>query len=134
MAGRLKRRGGEIVELLEERYGPLGRAVLPIRLREGGGDAFVEAETGSWGTPAVDRTLRNAAVLRGSEETALELFSADPDPGEVGSFLSRSPAALFQLDSLQENPARPAAFIERFKEAAGRHWGVELGYEAGTRR
>ncbi|MEJ7872226.1 MAG: hypothetical protein WKF67_08185, partial [Rubrobacteraceae bacterium] len=68
IAEELGRRGEEIVELFKEVVSPTGaRAVLPIHLRRGGEEVFVEVETSAWETKTVNGVLRTAAVLRGSE-------------------------------------------------------------------
>jgi hypothetical protein len=45
-AKELRWRGEEVVELFKEVDSPVGRAVLPIHLKHGGENVFVEIETG----------------------------------------------------------------------------------------
>lgn len=132
VAEELGRGGEEIVELFKEVFSPAGRAVLPIYLRRGGEDVFVEVETGPWNKKTVEDVLRTVAVLRDSEysQAAFEVLGAYPVPYVVGYFRGRSPAALFQLDlTLRDDPRDTGTNAEAFREAAGRHWGMDLGYD-----
>lgn len=134
IAEELGRRGEEIVELFREVFSPAGRAVLPIHLRRGEEDVFVEVETGPWEKKTVEGVLMTAAVLRGSEHsgTTFEVLGAYPVPDVVRYFCGRSPAALLQLDLLLRDDPRDAAFnAEAFREAAGRHLNIDLDYDPG---
>ena len=133
VASELEERGGEIQELFKEIRCPWGQAVLPIHLRQGEQEFFVEVETGPWDPQAVDAAINKAAVLRGSEhaEAGLEILSAYPVPKEVGFFFGRSPAALLQLGLVRVNPDDPEGSAALFRDVASRHWGVELDYETG---
>ncbi len=133
VAGELEDRGGKILELFKEIESPAGRVVLPIHLLQDGEDFFVEVETKRWDRGTVEEAIHKAAVLRGSEhaETDLEVLSAYPVPEEVSLLFERRPAALLQLDMLQTDAARPKASADLFRDAAGRHWGLDLGYESG---
>lgn len=131
IAEELGRRGEEIVELFKEVVSPAGRTVLPIRLRRGGEDVFVEVETGPWNNKTVEGVLRTVAVLRGSEhsQATFEVIGAYPVPYVVSYFRERSPAALLQLDLiLCDDPRDAEASAEAFREVVGRYWGMELGY------
>ncbi|MDQ4127561.1 MAG: hypothetical protein M3151_06390, partial [Actinomycetota bacterium] len=112
---------------------PYGEVVLPIHLRQGGRDFFLEVATAPWDRRSMNEALERAAVLRGSEHAGagLELVSAYPVPPEVEFFFGRSPAALLQLDLLRVTPDRPEASAGLFKQVGSRHWGVELDYESG---
>ncbi len=133
VAGELEERGGKIVELFKEIESPLGRVILPIHLRQGDEDFFVEVATEAWDGRKIGEALERAAVLRSSEHAGagLEIVSAYPVPEEIGFFLGRSPAALLQLDLLRATPERPEASAGLFKEVGSRHWGVDLGFEPG---
>jgi hypothetical protein len=132
VAGELEERGGKILELFKEIESPLGRMVLPIHLRQGDRDFFVEVETGPWDGRKSEEALGRAAILRSSEhaEAGLELLSGYPVPREVEFFFSRSPAALLQLDLVRLTPERPEASAGHFREVGSNHWGVDLDYEA----
>jgi hypothetical protein len=132
VAGELEERGGKILELFKEIESPLGRMVLPIHLRQGDRDFFVEVETGPWDGRKSEEALGRAAILRSSEhaEAGLELLSGYPVPREVEFFFSRSPAALLQLDLVCLTPERPEASAGLFREVGSNHWGVDLDYEA----
>jgi hypothetical protein len=132
VAGELEERGGKILELFKEIESPLGRMVLPIHLRQGDRDFFVEVETGPWDGRKSEEALGRAAILRSSEhaEAGLELLSGYPVPREVEFFFSRSPAALLQLDLVRLTPERPEASAGLFREVGSNHWGVDLDYEA----
>lgn len=132
VAEELRRRGEDVVELFKEISSPAGRAVVPIHLRHGGADVFVEVQAGAWEEKAVSDVLRTAAVLRSSEhsDAVLEFLSVYPAPEEVHYFRGRSPAALFQLDLLlRDDPGRAETCAEGFRSAAERHWGLKLDYE-----
>ena len=133
VAGELEERGGKILELFKEISSPLGEVVLPIHLRQGDQDFFVEVATAAWDPRTKNEALERAAVLRGSEHAGagLELVSAYPVPEEVEFFFGSSPAALLQLDLLRATPERPEASAGLFREVGSKHWGVELGYEPG---
>ena len=133
VAGQLEERGGKIIELFKEIEAPLGRVVLPIHLRQGDEDFFVEVATEAWDGRKTEEALERVAVLRNSEHagSGLELFSAYPVPAELEFFLGRSPAALLQLDLLRSTPERPEASAGLFREVGSRHWGVDLGFEPG---
>src|SRR3712207_3446794 len=91
VASELEESGGEIRELFKETRCTWGQAVLPIHLREGGQDFFVEGETGPWDGRAVEGAINKAAVVRNSEHAGvrLEILSAYPVPKEVGFFFGR---------------------------------------------
>jgi hypothetical protein len=133
VAEELRRRGEEVVELFEEVSSSTGwETVMPIHLRRGGEDVFVDVETGPWEGETVESVLKAAAVLRGSEysDAPLEVLGAYPVPSSVRYFCGRSPAISFQLDLvLYDDPKNAGACAEGFKEAAKRHWGLSLGYE-----
>ncbi len=132
VAEELRRRGEEVVELFKEVSSPTGQAVLPIYLRRGGEDVFVEVQADAWEEKTVSAVLRNAAVIRSSEhsDAVLEVLSVYPVPEEVRYLCGRSPAALFQLDLvLSDDPERPETSAEGFRRAAERHWGLNLAYE-----
>lgn len=132
IAEELGRRGEEIVELFKEVVSPTGaRSVLPIHLRRGEEDVFVEVETSGWETKTVNGVLRTAAVLRGSEYAGatFEVLGAYPVPHLVRYFSGRSPAALLQLHILlRENPRDASINAEAFREAAVSHWNTDLNY------
>jgi hypothetical protein len=131
VAEELEERGGKILELFKEIESPLGRMVLPIHLRQGDRDFFVEVETGPWDSRKSEEALGRAAILRSSEhaEAGLEILSGYPVPAEVEFFFSRSPAALLQLDLVRLTPERPEASAGLFREVGSNHWGVDLDYE-----
>jgi hypothetical protein len=133
LANVLEERGGEIRELFKEIRCPWGQVVLPIHLREGGEDFFVEVETGPWDDRAVQEAIRKAAVVRNSEHAGagLELLSAYPVPKEVEFFFGRSPAALLQLALFRIRVDDPVGSAALFRDVASRHWGVDLDYETG---
>ena len=134
IAEELGQRGEEIVELFKEVVSPAGRAVLPIHLRSGEEDVFVEVENGPWDKKTSEGVIRTAAVLRGSEysNATFEVLGAHPVPYEVRYFCERSPAALLQLDLvLSAGTADAEAGAEAFREVAGSHLGVDLDYEPG---
>ncbi len=133
VAEELRRRGEEVVELFKEVSSSTGwETVMPIHLRRGGEDVFVEVETGPWKGNTVESVLKAAAVLRGSEysDAPLEVLGAYPVPYAVRYFCGRSPAIQIQLDLvLHDDPEDAGACAEGFKEAAGRHWNLNLGYD-----
>jgi hypothetical protein len=133
VASELEERGSEILELFKEIRCPWGQVVLPIHLREGGEDFFVEVETGPWDDRAVEGAINKAAVVRNSEHAGagLEILSAYPVPKEVGFFFSRSPAALLQLALFRMSADDPEGSAALFRDVASRHWGVDLDYETG---
>jgi hypothetical protein len=133
VASVLEERGGEIQELFREIRCPWGQVVLPIHLREGGEDFFVEVETGPWDDRAVEGAINKAAVVRNSEHAGagLEILSAYPVPKEVEFFFSRSPAALLQLALFRISADDPEGSAALFRDVASRHWGVDLDYETG---
>jgi hypothetical protein len=133
VASVLEERGGEILELFKEIRCPWGQVVLPIHLREGGEDFFVEVETGPWDDRAVEGAINKAAVVRNSEHAGagLEILSAYPVPKRVGFFFGRSPAALLQLALFRINVDDPEGSAALFRDVASRHWGVDLDYETG---
>jgi hypothetical protein len=133
VASELEERGSEILELFKEIRCPWGQVVLPIHLREGGEDFFVEVETGPWDDQAVEGAINKAAVVRNSEHAGagLEILSAYPVPKEVGFFFGRSPAALFQLALFRISVDDPEGSAALFRDVASRHWGVDLDYETG---
>ena len=105
---------------------------MPIHLRRGGEDVFVEVETGPWEEETVESVLKAAAVLRGSQysDAPLEILGAYPVPSSVRYFCGRSPAINLQLDLVLYDDARNAgACAEGFKEVAKRHWVLNLGYK-----
>ena len=132
VAEELRRRGEEVAELFKEVTSPAGQTVLPIYLKRGSEDVFVEVETGPWDEKAVDNVLRTAAVLRGSEhsDATFEVLGAYPVPEEIRYFCGRSPAALLQLDlTLHEGLENPEARAQAFKTAAEKHWSMSLNYD-----
>ena len=133
VASELEERGSEILELFKEIRCPWGQVVLPIHLREGGEDFFVEVETGPWDDQAVEGAINKAAVVRNSEHAGagLEILSAYPVPNEVRFFFSRSPAALLQLALFRISADDPEGSAALFRDVASRHWGVDLDYETG---
>jgi hypothetical protein len=133
VANELEERGAKIQELFKEIRCPWGEVVLPIHVVQGGQDFFVEVETGPWDPHTTEATINKAAVLRSSEhaEAGLEILSAYPMPKEVEFCFGRSPAALFQLALVRVSLDEPEESAALFREAASRHWGVDLGYESG---
>jgi hypothetical protein len=133
VASVLEERGAEILELFKEIRCPWGQVVLPIHLREGGEDFFVEVETRPWDDQAVEGAINKAAVMRNSEHAGagLEILSAYPVPKKVGFFFSRSPAALLQLALFRISGDDPEGSATLFRDVASRHWGVDLDYETG---
>ena len=133
VANELEGRGAKIQELFKEIRCPWGEVVLPIYLVQGGQDFFVEVETGPWSPHTIEEAINKAAVLRSSEhaDAGLEILSAYPVPEEVGFFFGRSPAALFQLALVRVSLDEPEESAALFREAASRHWGVDLDYETG---
>jgi hypothetical protein len=133
VASELEERGGDIQELFKEIECPWGEVVLPIHLRQGGHDFFVEVETGPWDTHAAEAAINKAAVVRNSEHTEadLEVLSAYPVPKDVAFFFGRSPAALLQLALVGVSLDDPQGSADVFREVASRQWGVDLDYEAG---
>jgi hypothetical protein len=132
IAEELGKRGEEVVELFKEIVSSGGRAVLPIHLRRGGEDVFIEVENGPWERKTVEGLLRTAAVLRGSEysNASLEVLAAHPVPYEVHYFCGRSPAALFQLDLVRrDDPEYAEGCAESFKNIVKRHWDLDLDYD-----
>jgi hypothetical protein len=132
VAEELRWRGEEVLELFKEVSSPTGHAVLPIYLHRGGEDMFIEVQADAWEEKTVSAMLRTAGVLRSSEYSgaALEILSVYPAPEEVRYLCGRSPAALFQLDLvLSDDPERPEACAEGFRNSAERHWGLNLAYE-----
>src|ERR687885_957444 len=132
VAEELRRRGEEVAELFKEVTSPAGQTVLPIYLKRGSEDVFVEVETGPWDEKAVDNVLRTAAVLRGSEhsDATFEVLGAYPVPEEIRYFCGRSPAALLQLDLIHyDDPKDAKACAEAFRITAKRHWGLDLDYD-----
>jgi hypothetical protein len=53
----LRRRGEKVVEVLGMVTAPAGQAVMPIHLRRGREDVFVEVESGPWERRTVDEIL-----------------------------------------------------------------------------
>jgi hypothetical protein len=133
VADELKQRGEEVVELFKEVSSSTGwETVMPIHLRRGGEDIFVEVETGSWERKTVESVLKAVAVLRGSEysDAPFEVLGAYPVPSEVRYFCGRSPAIRFQLDLvLHDDPKDAGACAKEFKDAAERHWDLDLDYD-----
>jgi hypothetical protein len=129
----LEERGGTILELFKEIESPLGRVVLPIYLRQGDRDFFVEVATGPWDDRMSGEALDKAAILRSSEHAGagLEILSGYPVPPEVEFYFGTSPAALLQLDLARLKPERPEACAGRFREVGSNHWGVDLDYDPG---
>ena len=78
VAGELEGRGGKILELFKEVSSPLGKVVLPIHLRQGDRNFFVEVATVAWAPRSTNEALERAAVLRSSEHAGagLEMVSA----------------------------------------------------------
>ena len=132
MTEELKRRGEKVVEIFGTVASPAGQADMPIHLRRGGEDIFVEVETGPWKGKTVDGILQTAAVLRGSEysDAAFEVLSAYPVPEDISYFFGRTPAALFQLDLIRHvHPKNPEACARAFRNAAERRWGLNGDYD-----
>jgi hypothetical protein len=126
----LRRRGEEVVELFKVVSSPVGQAVMPIHLRRGEDDVFVEVETGPWEGKIVKGVLKTVAVLRGSEYSGavFEVLGAYPVPEEVRYFCGqKTTAALFQLDLVHhDDPKKAEACARGFRNAAERHWGLDL--------
>ena len=58
------------------------------------------------------------------------MLSAYPLPEDVRYFFGRTPAALFQLDLIHHcDPRNPEACARAFRNAAERHWGLNLDYD-----
>ena len=131
VATELEERGAEIRELFKEIRSPWDEVALPIHLKRGGRNVFVEVETGLWDPTTTEEAINKAAVLRSSEyaEAGLEILSAYPVPKAIAFFFDRSPAALLQLALVRAVPDRPEEAAGLFREAAGNHWGVDLEYE-----
>lgn len=132
VAGEFEERGDRIVELFKEVRSSHDRtAVIPIHLSTEDGERFVEVSTRPWTPESVEAVLHTAATVRDSEHAGIELdiLSAYPIPEEVEYFFARSPGALLQLDLLRGSLERPEEFAEIFREAARRHWDVDLVYE-----
>ena len=131
VAGEMEERGGKILELFKEIESPLGRVVLPIYMRKGEMDLFVEVETGPWDVRRTGEAVDRAAVLRSSEHAGagLEIVSAYPVPPEVEFYFGTSPAALLQLDLARLTSDRPEVSAGLFREVGSNHWGVDLDYE-----
>src|SRR4028119_1641338 len=67
VAEELRQRGEEVVELFEEISSSTGwETVMPIHLRRGGEDVFVEVETGPWEEETVESGLKAAAGRGGA--------------------------------------------------------------------
>lgn len=134
VAEELRRRGEKIVEIFGIVASPAGQAVMPIRLRRDGEEVFVEIETGPWEGNTVEDILKTVAVLRGSEHSSavFEVLSAYPVPEEIRYFFGQTPAALFQLDLVHhDDPENAEACAHAFRNAARRHWGLDLDYDPG---
>ena len=131
VAGEMEERGGKILELFKEIESPLGRVILPIYLRQGDRDFFVEVETGPWDGRRSGEAVDRAAVLRNSEHAGaeLEIVSAYPVPPEVEFYFGTSPAALLQLDLARLTSDHPEVCAGLFREVGSNHWGVDLDYE-----
>ena len=136
-AEELSRRGDRVVELFKDVVSPKGRTNVAIHLKRGPEpeeDVFVEVATGPWDEGALLNAAKTAAVLRGSDhaDATLEFLSAYPLPEEVRFFEERSVAAVFQLDLVHgDDLQNPEACAESFREAANRHWGLDLDYGPG---
>jgi hypothetical protein len=127
----LRRHGEEIVELFKVVASPEEQAVIPIHLRRGGEDVFIEVETEPWEKKTVRDVLKTVAVLRSSRysDAVFEVLGAYPVPEEVRYFCGQTPAVLFQLDLvLHDDPKKAEASAEAFRNAAERHWGLDLDY------
>ncbi len=132
VAEELWRRGEEVVEIFKEVVSPEGRADLPIHLRRGSEDIFIEVETGSWDKRTVGDVLKTVAILRGSEysDAVFEVLGSYSVPEKVRYLSERSPAALFQLDLVgREEPEDVETCAEAFKNTAERHWNLDLDYD-----
>src|SRR5215203_5670689 len=118
VAGELEERGGTILELFKEIESPLGRVVLPIYLRQGDRDFFVEVATGPWDDRMSGEALDKAAILRSSEHAGagLDILSGCPLPPGVEFDCGTSPAALLQLDLARLKPERPERRAARLGE------------------
>lgn len=135
VAGGFEERGAKILELFKEvRSSDGSSAVIPIHLLRGDHELLVEVTTRPWTRDSTESALRNAAVVRGSEYAGneLEILSAYPVPREVEFFFGTSPAALFQLDLLTGSLDNPEMCAEAFRQAASRHWGVDVAYDIGS--
>lgn len=136
-AQELSRRGDRVVELFKEVRSPKGRTNLAIYLKRGSKleeDIFVEVTTSPWDEEAVRDAAMTAAILRGSDhaDATLEFLSAYPLLDEVRLFEESSAATLFQLDLVHSDDLQnPEACAEAFREAANRHWGLDLHYDTG---
>jgi len=131
VAEELRWRGEEVVELFKEVTSPARRAVLPIHLKRGGEDIFIEVQTSPWERKAIRSVLKTTAVLRHSKysDATLEVLGAYPVPEEVSYFCGLSPAALFQLDLVYyEDLERAEDRAEAFRVAAERYWGLNFDY------
>jgi hypothetical protein len=96
VAGELEERGGTILELFKEIESPLGNVVLPIYMRQGERDFFVEVATGPWNDRTSGEALDKAVILRNSEHAraGLQILSGYPVPPEVEFYFGTSPDAL----------------------------------------
>ncbi len=130
VAGELEERGGEILELFKEIRSPHGRAVLPIHLLEDEETFFVEVATGPWDERGELEFAGRIAALRNSEhsEARVELLSAYPVPETLRFLCGLSASALLQLDLIRIRVDRPEEAAGLFREAASRHWGVDLDF------
>jgi hypothetical protein len=131
-AEELRWNGEEVVELFKEVTSPVGRAVLPIHLKRGGENVFVEVETGPWKRKTVRDVLKTVAVVRNSEyaDAVLEVSGAYPVPEEVRYLCEQTPAALFQLDLIRyEDLERAEDRAEAFRGVAEKHWGLNLNFD-----
>lgn len=130
VAGELEEGGAEIVELFKELESPLGSAVLPIHLRRGEEEVFIEVQTGAWEQQRIEEFQRSMAVLHASSYSGsrLEMLSAYPIPWGVGYFLGDSPLVPLQLELFGLDASDPAACAGRFVEAVERNVGMELDY------
>jgi hypothetical protein len=132
VAEELRRHDEEVVELFKEISSLAGQAVLPIYLRRGEQEVFVEVETVPWERRAVEGVLKTAAVLRSSEhsDATLEVLGAYPVPEDVRYFCGKTPAALFQLDLVPyDDLGNPGACAQAFRTVAERHWDLDLDYD-----
>lgn len=132
MTEELKRRGEKVVEIFGTVASPAGQVDMPIHLRCGGEDVFVEVETGPWKGKTVDDLLQTAAVLRDSEysNAAFEDLFAYPVPEDISYFFGRTPAALFQLDLIRhDHQKNPETRARDFRNAAERRWDLNGDYD-----
>ncbi|HET7478316.1 MAG TPA: hypothetical protein VFJ72_02245 [Rubrobacteraceae bacterium] len=132
VAGELEERGGKILELFKEvQTSDKQTAVIPIHAARDGREFFVEVATRPWTPDSVESTLRMVSVVRNSDyaDTPLDILSAYPVPQDIEFFFSDSPVALFQLELMRGDQAKPEQFAEIFRQAASRHWDTELDYE-----